>query len=182
MSLEVESSQGQTEIVSVLVRENPPEGEGSMGVVITSTETVKLKWYEAYKGVWQGFREAYFWGKLILGGLGDMVATVFRGQVPKDVSGPVGLYQATATVRDEGGLLGVIQFFGVVSVNLAIVNLLPLPALDGGRAMFVLWEKISGKKIDERFETVANAVGMSILMGLLLLVTVGDVVRLINQP
>jgi len=178
VELGIETIEGKTERTMVLVRENPPEGEGSMGVVITSTEMKKLAWWEGYRGIWQGFKEAYFWGKTILGGLGDMVVGIFKGEVPKDVAGPLGMYQVTATVREESGLLGVLQFFGIVSVNLAVVNLLPLPALDGGRIMFVLWEKISGKKIDEKFEATANAIGMSFLLGLLLLVTVGDVVRL----
>ncbi len=179
VELEIERSSGEREKVVVEVRESPPEGEGSMGVVITSIKIVKLAWWQGYKGISQGFREAYFWGKTIVGGLVDMIAGVFKGQIPKDVAGPVGMYQVTAMVREESGFLGVLQFFGVVSVNLAVVNLLPLPALDGGRIMFVLWEKISGKKINAKFEATANAVGMSLLLGLLLLVTVGDVMRII---
>jgi len=180
VGLEIERSSGVREKVMVKVRENPPEGEGSMGVVITSTKIVKLAWWQGYKGISHGFGEAYYWGKMIVGGLVDMIIGVFKGQIPKDVAGPVGMYQVTATVREESGLFGVLQFFGVVSVNLAVVNLLPLPALDGGRIMFVLWEKISGKKINAKFEASANAIGMSILLGLLLLVTVGDVIRLLK--
>jgi len=178
VELKIEKSDGKLERMMVLVRENPPEGEGSMGVVITSTKIVKLAWWQGYRGIGHGFSEAYFWGKTIVGGLVDMIVGVFKGQIPKDVAGPVGMYQVTAMVRQESGFLGVLQFFGVVSVNLAVVNLLPLPALDGGRIMFILWEKISGKKINAKFEATANAVGMSLLLGLVLLVTVGDVIRL----
>lgn len=180
VELLIEKQDGSKEKVTVAVRQNPPEGEGSMGVVINSIEMVKFPIWQAYKGVGQGFSEAYFWGRVILDGLGKMIAGVFTGQVPKDVAGPVGMYQATASVRKESGILGVMHFFGVISVNLAVVNLLPFPALDGGRLVFVLIEKISGKKINEKFEATANAVGMSILLGLLLLVTVGDVVRLLK--
>jgi len=180
VDLLVEKQDKSKEKVMVAVRENPPEGEGSMGVVISSTKIEKFPIWQAYKGVWQGFKEAYFWGRVILDGLGKMIAGVFSGQVPKDVAGPVGMYQVTASVRKDTGMLGVMHFFGIISVNLAVVNLLPFPALDGGRLVFVLVEKISGKKIDEKFEATANAVGMSILLGLLLLVTVGDVVRLLK--
>jgi len=180
VELVVEKKDGQEASVMVLVRDNPPEGEGSMGVIINSIEMKKFPIWQAYKGVWHGFEEAYFWGKVIIEGLGKMIAGVLTGQVPKDVAGPVGMYQATASVRKESGILGVMHFFGVISVNLAVVNLLPFPALDGGRLVFVLIEKISGKKINEKVEATANAVGMSILLGLLLLVTVGDVMRLLK--
>jgi regulator of sigma E protease len=170
--------EGKIQDLSVQVREAAPEGEGLMGVVISNTEMEKIKWYEFYKGIGAGFKEAYFWGKIIGEGVYKMVAGLFSGQVPKDVSGPIGMYEATSSIRMNQGFLAMVHFFGVVSVNLAVVNILPFPALDGGRIIFVLYELMFKKRANEKFEALVNNLGMMILLGLILLVTIGDVRRI----
>ncbi|MGI5840634.1 MAG: M50 family metallopeptidase [Patescibacteria group bacterium] len=180
VELLVESG-GHEKTVTVEVRENPPEGEGGMGVAISNTEMVKVPWYQFYKGIVAGFEEAYFWGKIIVGGVASMVGGLLSGNVPKDVSGPIGMFEATSTIKESQGMLAVVHFFGVVSVNLAVVNVLPFPALDGGRIIFVLYELISGRKANQRVESIINSIGMVILLGLIVLITAGDIARLINN-
>lgn len=165
--------------VSVLVRENPPAGEGSMGVAISNIETIKLPWYQFYKGIFAGFQEAYYWGKIIGVGVVKMIGGLFVGHVPKDVSGPLGMFQATSIIKKSQGMLAVIHFFGIVSVNLAVVNILPIPALDGGRILFVLYEMIFKKKANQKFEMAVNNFGMIFLLALILLITVGDIRRIL---
>lgn len=167
--------------INIEVRENPPEGQGSIGVAISNTEMVPIKWYEIHKGVAAGFKEAYFWGKIITQGVGKMVGGLLTGHVPKDVSGPIGMFEATSSIKANQGMLALIHFFGVVSVNLAVVNVLPFPALDGGRILFVFYEMIFRKKANQKFELAVNNVGMLILLTLILLITVGDVGRLIRK-
>ncbi|MDD4135836.1 MAG: M50 family metallopeptidase [Candidatus Shapirobacteria bacterium] len=162
----------------VEVRENPPEGEGSIGIAISNTEMVKVPWYRFYEGIGAGFKEAFYWGKIIINGVGEMVWGLVTGHVPKDVSGPVGMYEATSSIKNNQGLLAVIHFFGIVSVNLAVVNVLPFPALDGGRIMFVLYEMIFRKKANQKFEIIVNNIGMMVLLGLILLITIGDIRRI----
>jgi len=164
--------------LNVEVRENPPEGEGSIGIAISNTEMVKVPWYRFYEGIGSGFKEAYYWGKIIIGGVGSMVGGLFKGNIPKDVSGPIGMYEATNSIRTSQGLLAVIHFFGIVSVNLAVVNVLPFPALDGGRIVFVLYEMIFRKKVNQKVEIIVNNLGMIFLLGLILLITVGDIRRI----
>ncbi len=108
-----------------------------------------------------------------------MISGLFVGQIPKDVTGPIGMFKATEQIRMQEGLLAVIHFFGIISVNLAIVNILPFPALDGGRILFVFYELLTGKRANERFEAVVNNIGMMILLSLILLITIGDVKNLI---
>lgn len=170
--------EGRDIALPIQIREIAPEGEGLMGVVISNTEMEKIKWYQFYKGIGAGFKEAYFWGEIIGSGVYKMIAGLFSGQVPKDVSGPLGMYEATSSIRMNQGFLAMVHFFGVVSVNLAIVNILPFPALDGGRIIFVLFELIFKKKANKKFESLVNNVGMMILLGLILLVTIGDVKRI----
>lgn len=163
------------------VRENPPAGEGSLGIAISNSDVEKIKWYEFYKGVGAGFKEAFFWSKIIIEGLGKMVGGLFIGQVPKDVSGVIGMYQATSAIKKSQGMLSLIHFFGIISVNLAVVNVLPFPALDGGRIVFVIYEMIAKKKANQKFEGMVNNIGMMILLGLIVLVTVGDILKLIHR-
>ncbi|HEX8923535.1 MAG TPA: M50 family metallopeptidase [Patescibacteria group bacterium] len=181
VNLDVVTKQGTEKQVSVEVREKPPENEGSMGVAISNTEMRPMKWYEIYKGIGAGFKEAYFWGKIIGGGVFGMIGGLFSGHVPKDVSGPFGIYEATGAIRKSQGLLAVIHFFGVVSVNLAIVNVLPFPALDGGRIIFVIYEMLSKKRANQQVEATVDNIGMLILLGLIVLITAGDIFRFIKH-
>ncbi|MFA5828291.1 MAG: M50 family metallopeptidase [Candidatus Shapirobacteria bacterium] len=177
ISLEVESLKVERE-VKVFVRENPPAGEGGMGVTVSNTEMVPMKWYEIHKGIGAGFREAYYWGKIIGSGVIGMVSELFQGRVPKDVSGPIGMFQATSSIKQNQGMLAVVHFFAIVSVNLAVVNILPFPALDGGRIIFVVYEMIFRKRVNQKFETAINNFGMVVLLFLIFLITAGDVVRI----
>jgi regulator of sigma E protease len=181
IKLETLNSKNEKQIIEILARENPPEGEGSMGIAISNTEMQKLKWYELYKGVGAGFKEAYFWGKVIFGGVVSMISNLVHGQAPKDVAGPFGMFQATKTIKQSQGFLAVVHFFGIVSVNLAVVNILPFPALDGGRIVFVIYELLTRKRANEKFEALVNNLGMAILLTLLLTITVSDVITAIKK-
>lgn len=165
-------------VVSIDIRDKPPEGQGLMGISISNTEMRKIKWYEIYKGIGYGFKEAYYWGKIIGGGVVDMVAGLFMGKTPKDVSGPLGMYEATSAIKKNQGILAVIHFFGVISVNLAVINILPFPALDGGRILFVFYEMITKKRAKQSFEIAINNIGMWLLLSLILIVTLGDLKRI----
>jgi len=175
------SNDQNIKIIEVQIRENPPEGEGAMGVAISNTEMQKMPWYRVDKGIVAGFKEAYYWGEIIFGGVIKMIGGLLTGNVPKDVSGPIGMYQATSTINKNQGILAVIHFFGIVSVNLAVVNVLPFPALDGGRIIFVLYEMITKKKANQKFEAIVNNIGMLLLLGLILIITLGDIRRVIGM-
>lgn len=167
--------------IEVDVRENPPEGEGSVGIAISNTEMVKVPWYRFYERIWAGFKEAYLWGKIISGGVFNMIGGLFMGHVPKDVSGPIGMFEATSAINKNQGFWAVVHFFGIVSVNLAVVNVLPFPALDGGRIIFVLYEMLFRRKANQKLEIIVNNVGMLILLGLILLITIGDITRVLTR-
>jgi regulator of sigma E protease len=181
VNLEVVGEDNNIGKMEVEVRENPPEGEGSMGISISNTEMIKVPWYRFYEGIGAGFKEAYYWGKIIANGVFEMVGGLFTGHIPSDVSGPIGMYEATSAINQNQGILAVIHFFGIVSVNLAIVNVLPFPALDGGRIIFVIYEMITRKKVNQKVEVIVNNLGMIILLTLIVLITVGDVSRIIGK-
>lgn len=118
-----------------------------------------------------GATETYMWTKQILIGLGMLVT----GQFSIDMlSGPVGIYVSTEKVV-ESGIFYLMKWAGILSINLGIVNLLPIPALDGGRLMFFAIEAVRGKPIDRQKEGLVHFIGFAFLMLLMLIVTWNDI-------
>ena len=170
----------KTVILVPRLDEDIPEGEGALGVAITNMDFVLYPvWQRPFRGMVVGIREAVLWGKDIVVSLGQTFYRLFQGDVPKDVAGPVGIYQISKGVAQEG-FLAILQFMAILSINLSILNLLPLPALDGGRLMFVAFEAITKKRVKPAVEQVIHLVGIIALIGLMVLVTVNDVRRLIG--
>jgi len=172
----VETEKGK---ITLTPRANPPEGQGPLGVVITTTEIyfppVALR---PFYGIYYGFKDAVFWGQNIVTGLWGVITGLTRGQVPQDISGPVGIFAVTSEVS-KIGILALINFIGILSVNLAILNVLPFPALDGGRLLFIGIESVIGRKVLPKVEATIHTIGMALLLLLLLAVTIHDVQRLI---
>ncbi len=165
--------------VSLTPRETPPEGEGPVGVAITTMETYFPPfWQRPFIGAYHGFQEALFWGGAVVGGFGKMIVDLFAGQAPKDIAGPVGIFAITTEAASHG-ILTLINFVGVFSVNLAVLNFIPFPGLDGGRLLFIGIESVFGKKVLPKIEPTIHAVGLLVLIGLLLLITVHDIRGLI---
>ena len=164
--------------ITVIPREDPPEGEGPLGVAISSIEIYYPPLYQRpFYGIYYGFKDAVFWGKQVAVGIVELVGGLFRGQTPKDLAGPVGIYALTSKVSEVGGL-ALIHFVGVLSVNLAILNILPFPALDGGRLVFIAIESIFGRRVVPKVESLIHSVGMIILILLLIAITAHDVQRI----
>lgn len=110
-------------------------------------------------------------------GFGQVVRdVVIHGRVSGDVTGPIGIAVLTSQVR-QLGLIPLLQFVAVLSVSLAVINFLPLPALDGGRALFVLIGRVRGRPINRRVENMIHAAGFYALILLVLVITVRDVRR-----
>ncbi len=169
----------QVELVPRSV-EDTPQGQGALGVAITNIDFVQHPlWQRPFRGMWFGLKEALGWGKEILVSLGQTFVRLTQGEVPQDVAGPVGIYEVSKSASAQG-LLAVLQFTGILSVNLAILNLLPLPALDGGRLFFILIEAVTRKRVHPKFEQAVHLAGMALLIGLMILVTINDVRRLIG--
>lgn len=94
-----------------------------------------------------------------------------------DLSGFVGIYQFTANAAAQG-LRTFLSWIALLSVNLGILNLLPIPALDGGRISFIAYEAVTGRKPNQKFENVLHTIMFILLMGLMLFVTYNDILRL----
>lgn len=165
--------------LNITPRKDHPQDQGPLGVVISTIEIYYPPiWQRPFVGIVYGFKDAIFWGKTIIGGLTTMIMGLFGGEVPKDVAGPVGIFALTSEAA-KVGILTLINFVGILSVNLAILNILPFPALDGGRLLFIGVETIFGRRVLPKIESIVHAVGMLILIFLLLAITAGDIRRLI---
>lgn len=125
------------------------------------------------KAITNGAKETYLWTKEIFVMLGKLVT----GQFSIDaLSGPVGIYVSTDTVA-KSGIFYLMKWAAILSINLGIMNLLPIPALDGGRLMFFAVEAVRGKPIDRHKEGMVHFIGFALLMLLMLVVTWNDIQR-----
>ncbi|HXF64321.1 MAG TPA: RIP metalloprotease RseP [Caldilineaceae bacterium] len=162
--------------VQVTPRVNPPQGEGALGVQIgplSMLATLSLP-----QALWQGMRSTLEYVVLVL----QLPALLLMGQVsPSDaqLTGPVGIAQmvggAVNATLDTGLWFPIWRLSAVLSAALAVTNLLPLPALDGGRLLFILFEAIRGRRVNPEREGLIHMVGFMLLLGLLVLVTVRDI-------
>ncbi|WKZ25654.1 MAG: M50 family metallopeptidase [bacterium] len=166
--------------VTITPRAEPPEGEGPLGVSITNIETYYPPvWQRPFYGAYYGTQEAVYWGKAVVVGFVGIFSDLFQGQAPKDVSGPVGVFAITSEVA-KTGVLSLINLVGIISVNLAILNIIPFPALDGGRLLFIVIEAVFGKKVAPKVEGVIHSIGMIILLLAILAITIKDIRGLIS--
>ena len=104
---------------------------------------------------------------------------IFKGEGVKDVTGVVGTISVVSQQVSEGMYM-ILYLVFIISLNLGIMNLLPLPALDGGRLVFIIVEGITRKRIPPEKEGMVHALGMVLLIILMLLVTYQDIARLIR--
>lgn len=160
-----------------------PADQAALGVVPQDMEMRFYAWWQQpFRGMWAGLQDSVLFGRLILQSLGSMVGRlVSKGEIPQDISGPIGIVaQAQEADILKQGWVGTVRYAGLLSINLAIMNLLPIPALDGGRGVFVLLERFIGKDRRMRWERIANSYGMIFLLGLILLISIQDVLKIVR--
>ena len=167
--------------IDLVPRKTYPPNQGPIGVGVTSDIVVKK--YPIYQAPFVGLLEAFKYSWLILSGIAGVVYQLLvHAQVPKGVAGPVGIAQLTGQFVAIGPL-AVLSFVSLLSLNLAILNILPIPALYWGRLFFILIEAATGRKVSSRFEGYAHAIGMALLLALIALITLSDIIRFISgQP
>lgn len=146
--------------------------KAGIGVGIIEIGTVKYPWYQAvYKGVVNTF---VYLKDIFVGFYMLLHSLVIRAPIEAGVSGPVGVAVMTGQVA-KMGFVYLLQFMALLSLNLAVLNILPIPALDGGRLLFVIINKIIGRPVSAKYERITHAIGFILLMLLVVFVTVKDV-------
>ncbi len=150
-------------------------GRAVMGVSLLRTGLIRYPWYQA---AWRAAGATLRLTWEIIRAFGLLVYNlVVQRQVPADLAGPVGIAVLTGEVVSLGWTY-ILQFAALLSLNLAIINVLPFPALDGGRLLFVAIEKLRGSPVDSRTEALVHNIGFTFLMLLVLAVTYHDFAQL----
>ncbi|MGV3243812.1 RIP metalloprotease RseP [Staphylococcus sp. 11261D007BR] len=138
---------------------------------------VPTKEHSLIEPITYGIEETLRFGKVIFSAVGTMIASIFTGAFSFDMlNGPVGIYKNVDTVV-KTGIINLIRWTAMLSVNLGIMNLLPIPALDGGRILFVIYEAIFRKPANKKAETAIIAAGAIFVLIIMVLVTWNDIQR-----
>jgi regulator of sigma E protease len=172
ISIEVERT-GQHLVFNTTPRQNPPAGQGALGISLAETGLIKVPWWQA---PWVGLQRTWQLFITMMQQLGIVLAQLFRTHtVSQALTGPVGI----AVYTNEATKLGfsyVLEFGALISLNLAVINILPLPALDGGRILFVIIELLrGGKRVPQKYEQWTHTIGFALLIALMLLITLRDI-------
>lgn len=156
----------------VFARENYPLNEGSIGISLTKVGLISYPWYLA---IIQGFEKAALnFAAIVVAIIMLIKDLIVSGEVSADIAGPVGIARLTGQFYDLG-VSYFINFVGIISVNLAVLNILPIPALDGGRLFFAIIEKIRRKKIDREIEAKIHGAFFIALIILIIIITIRDI-------
>lgn len=166
--------------IEVIPRKDPPKGQGPLGVGIGEGSVLNFRtWQQRLISGFVYTLDMLFYSIRALSGF---VTQAFRtgdaGVVTENVSGPVGIAKLVGDILEVGGVeavKGIVNLLGVLSVSLAFMNILPFPALDGGKLAFLLVEAFFGKKMAAKKENLINQAGMVFLLGLIILITFNDV-------
>ena len=148
----------------------------AIGVAMDEIGIVRLF---PHRAVWEGLRmTAALTGAVALS-FGSLIVAAFTGSVElSNLTGPIGI---VGLIGDAAGfgLVYLLSFVAFISVNLAVLNLLPIPALDGGRLFFLLIETITGSRLSPRFVNTAHLIGFAALVLFMIIITYNDIARLV---
>jgi regulator of sigma E protease len=162
----------ETKTISATSELNPDTKQWQLGVDLIEGFIVKYPFYLALPmGIVEMLR--LLW--LMISSLFMIVYNLIVSQsVPSEIAGPVGIYKLTSQASAMG-IVYLLQMMAILSVNLALINFLPIPALDGGRIVFIISERIFGKKMSAATENIIHMIGFFAIVAILIIVTIGDV-------
>lgn len=172
---------GQIVVVELVPRAEPPEGQGPIGI-LTGNPRLQTTWRESI--IYGAQSIAFQVNELI-----HLPSRLLRQEIAPDqarLSGLKGMYDMLAWAgeidRSAERPFLTLNLVGVISLGLALANLLPIPALDGGRLLFVLFEAVARRRISPRYEGLAHAIGFALLLALMLYVNLQDFLHPISLP
>jgi regulator of sigma E protease len=163
----------ETKQLTVQSEADPAENSGPTGIALATYGKLSFPWYTA---LWEGAKTTVYQLYGIVYGLFQLFS---QGAGLENLGGPVKIAQLTGQVADLG-LVSLMQFTAFLSLNLAILNILPLPALDGGRVLFLIIEKIRGRRNNQSIEQWANTVGFLLLLTLMAVITARDILGIVS--
>lgn len=176
--VELTVRRGQEEVrTSLTPRANPPEGQGAIGVGLGVSTVIKQ--FPLQEAIGQGFQQAWRAVTLTLAIPGMLMGGIITPEEARPV-GLVGMAQITSDAVDQSAYAGVwypvLILLGTFSAGLALANMLPIPALDGGRLFFILVEAVRGRRIAPEREAAFHFAGIVLLLSLMVAISINDIV------
>lgn len=174
--VEVSLVRGKEPMQIVVVPEISKQGDNPMiGISMDTIGTLKLP---IHKAVWEGLKLS---GNIFVGtmvGFYNLIHSAILGKADmSSLTGPVGIVGVVGDAA-KFGFVYLLSFTALISINLAVINLVPFPALDGGRILFLIIEKIKGSRIKPKIANTVNAIGFGLLILLMVIITYHDIVKL----
>jgi len=168
---------GVKSVVGVIPEKMNDEEVSKVGISMDMIGTLKLPFFKA---VWEGLKSTLImtWGTML--GFYHLISSAIVGKANmSSLTGPVGIVGIVGDAASFG-FVYLLSFTALISINLAVINLIPFPALDGGRLLFLLIEKIKGSRIKPEIAGWTNAIGFGLLMILMVIITYHDVIKLVK--
>jgi regulator of sigma E protease len=153
--------------VQITPRQDPKTGRGLIGI------SPQVRLYSFLPSLQQGLTHT-FW---FLGFIASSILQMITGRIAPDVVGPVGIIQIVGEVA-RTGIVNLLSLAAIISVNLGLLNILPIPALDGSKLMFLVVEGLRGRPVDPRKESFIHFIGFTVLIFLMIIVAYRDLLRL----
>ncbi|MFH1657559.1 MAG: M50 family metallopeptidase [bacterium] len=174
ISLTVQRGGEERLTFEMIPRIQPPENEGAIGISLSRVAIVKYPWWEA---PFKGLEATYVTTGRIIEGFTDAISKATQGAATGvKFVGPIGIVSLMGQMA-QVGIIYYLQFIAIIAIHLAIFNLLPIPAIDGGRILFLGIEQIKGSPINQRLEQGINSGVFIALIILMIFVTFKDVQR-----
>lgn len=175
--LQIEIQRGEEELsLTAVPEEGVVENKRALGIGLDMIGIAKLN---PFRALWEGAKMTVMMTGAIAVALGNFIASAISGGADlSQVAGPVGIVSLVGDASSLG-LIYLLSFTAFISIHLAIINLVPFPALDGGRLLFVLIEKLKGSPINPKIANSLNVIGFSLLILLMIVITISDVAKLI---
>lgn len=169
------SRNNKLEIAQIVPVSGLVEGKYAIGIGMREVATLRLPFYIS---VWEGLKYTGMMIKETAVGLYMFIVSIFQGAADfSSVSGPVGIAGIVGSAA-QLGFTYLLMITALVSINLGVINLIPFPALDGGRILFVAIESIIRRRVSPKISNIANGVGFAFLMALMVLVTYKDIAKM----
>ncbi len=168
---------GKNKITYEIDRESLDE---KIGIYMEPNEKLVSKTYSFVDSFKNTVREVFVQTRVTVYLFVEMIGGLLtKGELSKDIAGPVGIAKLTYNFTEQG-IGALVLFTAMLSMSLAVINIMPFPALDGGRLLFMVIEGIFRRKVSEKIEGYIHTVGFVLLMALILIVTWNDIVRIFS--
>jgi regulator of sigma E protease len=180
LSIEREGQTFDVEVTPRATRQQGPNGEEEIGLIgiLAPAPDSQVRRLNPVSAVWAGATKTVDLSVLVVTGFVKLIQAKIS---PKTIGGPILIAQMAGEVAKRG-LVDLLSFTALLSINLAILNLLPIPILDGGHLFFSLIEWLRGKPVSLRKREIAQQVGMVLLVGLMVFAFYNDIFRWLGQP